>query len=302
MSTTYTAHTFVGSNAQYWIPDDILVEVSIVPASLIGHVRSGQPNLADVEYTTQHDTGNPGATADNERNYLHGGPRNKDGSKRLVGYNFAADGLKRTVGGTTYIGKIIQITPLNEVTWAAGTATGNRTSWHTEMCFGGQIDWDATKEVNAALQGAILAAQGWANARLRQHNAWSGKDCPGQLRRKGEWPEFVKMVESARVAALEAASGTPESAPPPPPDPPAPDPEPDALVPSRLFGEVGPWVFDPNGPVSKAWLARGRETGRWPRLVDVLVEPGRKAFVFGDGSVAIAEPGKPIAWATDLAA
>lgn len=57
------------------------------------------------------------------------------------------------------------------------------------------------------------------------------------------------------------------------------------------FGEVsgangGVFAFDPTGPVSAAWLARGRKSGVWPELETVIVTAsGDRLFRFRDGYV-----------------
>jgi hypothetical protein len=91
---------------------------------------------------------------------------------------------------------------------------------------------------------------------------------------------------------------------------PQPDPEPEApptgdpggpSLPVVLFGEAGGFSFDPDGPVTTLWLARGKETGRWPRLIDVKVDGAVKWFIWSDGSVIRAE-GATVAYVDDIAA
>lgn len=195
-------YRFVGLDKDVWIPDDIYVVKDIVPTSRT-NVRSRQA-FTGQNKTTWHDTGNSGSTADSERNWLHANmPKSYS-----AGYNFACDGVPRTIDGKSYRGKIIQLTPLNEVTWAAGTPEGNRMSYHTEQCFGGPNVWTNSLYVTAALHGGIIAAKGWTtNSALVQHNVWYGKNCPGQIRARGIWGDVVKMVDSARNLAIVAAKG-----------------------------------------------------------------------------------------------
>lgn len=197
------AYRFVGSSVDYWLPDDIIVEVAIVPAS-ISNVRSNQFSL-DQTTLTIHETANfnRGANADMHRRWLHSGA---GGSS--VGFNFVVDDRK-----------IIQLTPLNEVTWAAGTPAGNRTSWHVESCVNGDADLNKVRRNTAALAGAVLAAQGWAMSAMVQHNVWYGKDCPYLLRRNGLWARFVEQSGNFRAEAVVASQGTPAPAPTPQPEP-----------------------------------------------------------------------------------
>lgn len=196
-------YNFVGSAVDYWLPDDITVEIAIVPAT-VTNVRSNQYSM-DQDTVTIHETANtnPGANADMHKKWLYSGA---GGS--YVGFNFVVDDKK-----------IIQLTPLNEITWAAGTPAGNRTSWHIESCVNSDGDIDATRRNTAALAGAILAAQGWAVAAMVQHNVWYGKDCPYLLRRNGLWAKFVVLATSFRKQSVEASSG---AAPTPAPEPLAP--------------------------------------------------------------------------------
>lgn len=193
------AYKFVGLSKEVLIPDDILVEISIIDNS---HTRSYQVFSGQTK-STWHDTGTYGSNADSQRNWLRTKP-----SSNVSGFNFAADGQVRTVNGKTYRGKIIQLTPLNEITWAAGTAVGNKTSFHVEQCFGGNINWSNSLYVNASLHGALIYAKGLTvSGALVQHNYWYGKNCPGQIRAKGIWSQVVGMVQSAYNNAKAADNG-----------------------------------------------------------------------------------------------
>lgn len=199
----YKKYRFVGSQVDYWLPEDIQVEIAIVPER-VTNVRSNQFSL-DQTTLTIHETANynNGANADMHKRWLHGGA-----SGSYVGFNFVVDDKK-----------IIQLTPLNEVTWAAGTPAGNRTSWHIESCVNRDGDLDKTRRNTAALAGAILAAQGWAMAAMVQHHIWFGKNCPALLRQGNLWSQFVNHTSAFRQASVDAAKGTPAPAPTPKPEP-----------------------------------------------------------------------------------
>lgn len=188
------AYRFVGLDKDVWLPDDIQVIIDIVPTTYCGWVRSCNPvAFSEIDWSTFHDTGTPGATARSQRNYLHSGPRNADDSKRLVGFNFAVDDKV-----------IYQLTPLNEVTWAAGTPKGNRQSWHVEQCFGGTINWDMSLRNAQMLHAGLIQAIGDpVDTTLVKHQYWYGKWCPGQILNKGIWPSVVVAV-SKQVAAINA--------------------------------------------------------------------------------------------------
>ena len=190
----FKSYQFVGLSAPVYLPDDIAVEIAIVPASLT-NIRSNQPFSGQTTYT-QHETANfnAGANADMHKRWLHGGA---GGS--YVGFNFVVDDKK-----------IIQLTPLNEVTWHAGTPDGNRYSWGTELCVNSDINHTQARRNAAALAGGVLAAKGWSIDKLVQHNIWWGKDCPYLLRREGRWATFVAAAASFITSAKQAAGAPAE--------------------------------------------------------------------------------------------
>ena len=178
------AHNFVGLSKPVYLPDDIVVEIAIVP-SRISNVRSNQKRSASQVTTyTQHETANfnRGANADMHKRWLHGGA-----GGAYVGFNFAVDDKK-----------IIQLTPLDEITWAAGTPNGNLSSDHSELCVNSDIDHAKARRNAAALAAGVLKARGLGVDKLRQHNAWTGKNCPALMRANKEaiWKgTFVPMVK-----------------------------------------------------------------------------------------------------------
>jgi len=194
-----TAHRFVGLDRDVFLPDDIEVVIDIVPDSMIGWVRSGDRETGQT-FTTFHDTGSPGQTAKAQRNYLHNGPTQRrrnpvtglmETVRRQVGFNFAVDDVR-----------IIQLTPLNEATWAAGTDKGNRRSWHVEQCFGGSISFEQSLRNAIALHAGLIAAKGWAtDSALLKHQYWYGKYCPAQILDKGIWNAVLRRVDEAARGA-----------------------------------------------------------------------------------------------------
>jgi len=189
-------HKFVGLTNPVYLPDDITVEIAIVPAS-VSNVRSNQKRgAAEVTTYTQHETANfnAGANADMHKRWLHGGA---GGS--YVGFNFVVDDKK-----------IIQLTPLDEVTWAAGTPAGNRTSDHAELCVNSDIDHRKARRNAAALAAGVLKARGLPVSALVQHNVWFGKDCPMLLRRNDLWAgSFVPQVAEFYNVAAQAEEPKP---------------------------------------------------------------------------------------------
>jgi hypothetical protein len=108
-------------------------------------------------------------------------------------------------------------------------------------------------------------------------------------------PNFAAKCAAAIVATTKVVladrleSGQPQPDP-EPETPPTGDPGSPSL-PAFLFGAVGIYSFNPDGPVSKLWFKNGSETGSFPRLIDVR-EGSPKYFVFSDGSVIVDDNGK----------
>lgn len=178
-------HRFVGLANPVYLPDDIVVEIAIVP-STVRNVRSNQKRgAAEVTSFTVHETANynAGANADMHKRWLHSGA---GGS--YVGFNLVVDDRK-----------LIQLTPFDEVTWAAGTPGGNRTSDHLEICVNSDIDHAKARRNGAAVAAGVLKARGISiNAGLVQHNMWTRKNCPALMRANNNaiWNNtFVPLVK-----------------------------------------------------------------------------------------------------------
>jgi hypothetical protein len=129
---------------------------------------------------------------------------------------------------------------------------------------------------------------------VRWHNEFGPdegtKKCPGAVVMDAT-PELIEMTRAILKQYQEREGSQPV---PPKEEPPVVTdgkyPEGmDAGIAAMLFGKVtvGKTVyqFDPKGPVSKAWLLRGKTTGLWPELVKVKTFDTRTYFVFGDGFV-----------------
>lgn len=90
--------------------------------------------------------------------------------------------------------------PIDEIAEHSGKRLGNDTTVAIEIC--DNIDGDSLQATNngAKIAADILVSQGhnkaiW-NQNIFQHNDWSGKNCPEQIRKGNpyNWEEFVKRV------------------------------------------------------------------------------------------------------------
>lgn len=131
------------------------------------------------------------------------------------------------------------------------------------------------------------------------HGEFGPKDCPGPVVR-ARTGELIERV-GARLKAFQSRAA---SAPLP-----APTPAPPASVPAlpilpgldealarRWFGTVvaggSLYAFDPDGPVSRLWIAHGRARGEWPPLLAVETAGDRRYFRFGNGFTVWTGPGR----------
>ncbi len=161
----------------------------MVPAIVEDHIPRGRRNRPGYKlvprYVTIHDTANPGAGANARAhaNYLKGS---------------AAAAIPASWHFTVDDRLIVQHLPLDENGWHAGdgsTGTGNRASIGIEICENRDgIRIEAEKNAGW-LTAKLLHDFSLEPAQVKQHNFWSGKNCPRVLRgRPGGWESFLNEV------------------------------------------------------------------------------------------------------------
>lgn len=141
-------------------------------------------------YLTIHTTGNekPGADAEMHAAYL-----------------LTAEAIDREVlwHATVDDHQVIQHLPWDEVGWHAAdglTGPGNRTSIGIELCVNSDGDFAQTQRNAAELCAKLIREMPsllpFPDC-IVQHNKWSGKDCPHQIRATpGGWEAFLAMVKA----------------------------------------------------------------------------------------------------------
>lgn len=144
------------------------------------------PYAMNPDTYTIHNTGNT-ASARNEAAYMNG-------NYNQVSYHVVNDEAE-----------VHQLIPFDRNAWAAGDGQGpgNRRSIHHEISYsmdngyyGAMSERYLAAQENATLYAAhVLIQYGWGVDRLRQHNDWSGKDCPHKIRAHGYWDWFVNRVQ-----------------------------------------------------------------------------------------------------------
>lgn len=110
----------------------------------------------------------------------------------------------------------VQSFPHSVKCWHSGTTAGNGTSVAIEICVNSDGDYTRAVANAAELAARILAQHGRGVDDLRQHSAWSGKDCPRYLRSGAKGPTWSSFV--AQVAEHLSPSA-PVPIPPPAPIP-----------------------------------------------------------------------------------
>jgi N-acetylmuramoyl-L-alanine amidase len=165
----------------------------IVPAD--HPIRSNTPMAP--KWITIHTTGNenPGANAEMHARYM----LSQEAIQREVLWHATVDS-----------GQIIQHLPVGEVGWHAGDGLhgpGNTQSIGVELCVNADGDFVQTQRNAAALVAQLIATTPsllpFPDC-IVQHNHWSGKDCPHQIRATpGAWEGFLRLCE-AEVAKLKA--------------------------------------------------------------------------------------------------
>ncbi len=132
-------------------------------------LRSGRPR-----FITWHETANTkeGANAAMHERFTHDG-----GGDENVSFHYVVDDHES-----------VQLLPDDEVGWHAGDGdqgTGNNESLAIEICVNRDGNFDRAVENTIALTRKLLHQHGLTVAAVKQHNFWSGKDCPHNLRLAG---------------------------------------------------------------------------------------------------------------------
>lgn len=180
--TEFTKHIFPKLPNPVYLPSWIPVEIKIIPDGVPGWTSGQYVNPANFTSTTFHDTGNMGTDADGEWRWAARGGRAE--IKSSGSYNWINDHKK-----------IIIAQEFNELVGHAANHQGNITSYAGEQA-GIGINFDASLQIAMWMHAGVLQSMGrTADTSLVQHNYWSGKYCPGQVRNKGLWSYVEKTVD-----------------------------------------------------------------------------------------------------------
>lgn len=237
-------------------PVTVPYRVSLIPAS--NYNRPQDPmNAGGPRYLTVHETGNTnaGANAEMHRRFTHqgGGPEN-------VSFHLVVDDVEA-----------IQLLPFSEIGWHAGDGCDSRQSdlgcfdsIAIETCVNRDGNWEQTlRNLIRLCAKTIRENPSLSGDRIRQHNAWSGKNCPERIRREGRWDWLVSEVRRELAGApAPGFVGLP------------------AWLPADYFRVAFPSA-DPNGVVTKAVIEVVQATDRVPWFVGKSdVAPGKNLWRF----------------------
>ena len=117
---------------------------------------------------TIHNTGNIGASAKNNHNYMKNLNKNGD---RTASWHFTVDDKE-----------IYQAQSCNYKCYHAGTSTGNNTSIGIEICMFNDAERQKKAYYNAiALVKVLMKYYNFSTGQVKRHKDWSGKHCPAWL-------------------------------------------------------------------------------------------------------------------------
>ena len=153
------------------------------------------PNVLMVNnFITIHNTGNIGAPAKNNHNYMKN--CNKHG-ERIASWHFTVDDKE-----------IYQAAPANMRCYHAGTSRGNNTSIGIEICQFNDKERQRKAYMNAIeLVKILMKYYNLSADKVRQHYDWSKKDCPQWLR-SGKFGYTWSWFKSQLVVSDNEDDGT----------------------------------------------------------------------------------------------
>lgn len=136
---------------------------------------------------------------------IHNTSNWSNGANALAHANLLRGGWKYKYVSWNYVvdkDYAVRCVPENEVAWCQGDGSGdgNMKTISIEIC--DNADGNITQATDNAtmLAADILRRNGVSNARsfLFQHNNWTGKDCPYDMRRNNpySWETFINKVQS----------------------------------------------------------------------------------------------------------
>src|SRR5690625_2967836 len=176
----------------------VSIKKMIVPDNLAKKVTYGGTNQK--KYITIHQTGNTSKGADAGAHAR----LQANGNSRSASWHYQVDDKE-----------IIQSFEDSAQCWHAGDGRGqgNLNSIGIELCINSDGDYKKTLENGAELVRHLMDKYNISINNVKQHNHWSGKNCPAQIRAGKEgisWNDFLGMVTGGgkKVASKQIKSTT----------------------------------------------------------------------------------------------
>lgn len=186
----------------FYFPGDAEINKEYMLEYTYGRVRTNIKKKS-TEYVVIHDTAGGSPTHTAESFALNQVQANNKADNTYISWHF-------TVGEDG----IYQSLPLDEVAYHAGDGSyeygdtyfnntykawsiggGNRNGIGIESCINAGADYNVTLRKLAKLVAELLLQFDLSFDRIKQHNHFSGKDCPGVIRHTGRWEEFKNLVK-----------------------------------------------------------------------------------------------------------
>lgn len=186
----------------FYFPGDAEINKEYMLEYTYGRVRTNIKKKS-TEYVVIHDTAGGSPTHTAESFALNQVQANNKADNTYISWHF-------TVGEDG----IYQSLPLDEVAYHAGDGSyeygdtyfnntykawsiggGNRNGIGIESCINAGADYNVTLRKLAKLVAELLLEFDLSFDRIKQHNHFSGKDCPGVIRHTGRWEEFKNLVK-----------------------------------------------------------------------------------------------------------
>lgn len=196
----FKPYYFPGWSTPVYLPDWLTVEVKVISPKVAGWTGGAIAPASRLIGTTWHDTGNLKSNANGE-------------------WTWAANGGRADIpgGAGNYTGifdetRLIICSGINELSQATATPEGNRVTLSFEQAgIGPGYDFDKSWLVGTYVHAGFLHALGTtAKDNMYQHNYWSGKYCPAQIRNRGIWGKTEDKVDAniAEIRAFLSNDGT----------------------------------------------------------------------------------------------
>lgn len=165
------------------------IKKQLVPNSVGRKVTAGYNNSK--KYITIHQTGNTSRGADAQ---AHANLQSK-GNSRYASWQYQVDDKGA-----------IQSFDDNAQCFHAGDGRGpgNMSSIGIELCINSDGNYRKTIENGAELVRYLMDKHNIPISNVKQHNHWSGKNCPAQIRANKDgisWADFLNMVRGKTVTA-----------------------------------------------------------------------------------------------------